>query len=205
MVQLTETASQSDESLITPPPPPQPPQMACIHAKSNNCGYWQTKQTSKLLQVYREKKRRKEVQLAGLVLLHWTGTQLTTSVKWIFPMLPCWGLDATLDISLRQEINFVIFSWAPSRQVTSPYKLIVIHHPVGAEIILKSYKAFMEGKVGANSVLQGPPAKGEEDKSTKCCENKWHGYQKQLKSNTHTRLYLFPPSSHSGRLSVFSA
>ena len=53
--------------------------------------------------------------------------------------------------------------------MTSPYKLIVIHHPVGAEIILKSYKAFMEGEIGANCVLRVSPREGEEeDKKAQC-------------------------------------
>ena len=68
--------------------------------------------------------------------------------------------------------------------MTSPYKLIVIHHPVGAQIILKSYKAFMEGKVGANSVLRVSPSQGEEDKSTKYHENISYDYKKKKNKKT---------------------
>lgn len=47
----------------------------------------------------------------------------------------------------------MIFAWSAPGQMSSPYKLYVIHHPKWSKIILISYKTFMQGQIGAYCIL----------------------------------------------------
>lgn len=38
--------------------------------------------------------------------------------------------------------------------VTAPFKLFVVYGPKGPKVILDSYKAFMQGQIGAHSTLE---------------------------------------------------
>lgn len=46
-----------------------------------------------------------------------------------------------------------MFPGSPSLYVTAAFKLFVVYGPKGPKVILNSYKAFMQGQIGAHSTL----------------------------------------------------
>lgn len=62
-------------------------------------------------------------------------------------------VERTSQCLLCSSLTFLILSGSSTSQMAAPNELKVIHHPKRSKIILISYKTFMQGQVGANSVL----------------------------------------------------